>query len=104
MWKVRHVEKYGFIGVKGVNCLHEEVHVEEMKCSNFQVTVIVALSTGSNSALESQRKPSTLSGSANSIWNKVDSFMVVRTLMSLLGSESYNSSDSQTSPMASVIG
>lgn len=42
--------------------------------------IVMTLSIGSNSPSETPRKPSTLSGSANIIWNNVNSNTVLRTL------------------------
>lgn len=42
--------------------------------------IIMTLSIGSNSPSETPRKPSTLPGSANTIWNNVNSNTVLRTL------------------------
>lgn len=64
--------------------------------------IIMTLSIGSNSPLETPRKPSTVSGSANRIWSKVNANVVVGTLKLLPCFESDNSDDSQTSPVTSV--
>lgn len=45
--------------------------------------IVMTLSRGSNSPSETQRKCSTLSGSANRIWNKVNANAMVRTLKPL---------------------